>query len=694
MGMFRETLAEGEEGAFHLGPELPRVYSDLSPKENDRFVTAVKLNRGLRDSNYDQMYAYLKQQYAYLKQHEAHANENKMMLDRSTQHTVNPLALMSNVSHQQYYSQSSTTPPSTSENGVALDEEQLLFIASGQDNVVGKDVDEQPVKDLALNVDNVFQANDCDAFDSDYVKDNAVPVVQSSVSYVPTDAYMMILNDMHEQSAQHISVTTQNNVVDNSLSVELVTYKEQVKLYERRAKFELIEREQKINEQLRIVIIDRNIKEENLKKKLHSVKMQLSSSINHNKSMVEEVTSLKKDFKQKENKYLEKNFDMKALKEKALTKEIKEMKEIFKELEAEVDQHVVHRKHDEIGRKNLFIANDNLIADCLSKDVFYTATDSVLTVSRFYDMHEALNAAQKRIVELEFENSNLQNKIQNDDHDVMVKHFSKLEVEHLNLQLKYQHIKESFENKKSVTSSDAPTFDSVFVIGQLKDQVQSRGNTIHELREKVSRLTKKHSDTNPIDNHKALDYHNKELHAKVNALHDINERWRITESHKSNCVTMPALKPKVLAPCMYVIDVEPIPPRNRNNMEVHLDYLKHLKESVATLREIVKEARVEKSFDNSLASACRYTKHSQELEKQVTFMDPCETSTNNTLTHVKQQTMHQTNEPAIPSTGVKSATAASGSKPKSNTKKDKTLPTKRAMQKVEVHPRNNKSNVK
>ncbi|GJT74322.1 hypothetical protein Tco_1041047 [Tanacetum coccineum] len=71
-----------------------------------RFVTAVKLNRGLRDSNYDQL-------YAYLKQHKAHANENKMMLDRFTQHTVDPLTLMSNVSHQHYYSQSSTPPPST-----------------------------------------------------------------------------------------------------------------------------------------------------------------------------------------------------------------------------------------------------------------------------------------------------------------------------------------------------------------------------------------------------------------------------------------------------------------------------------------------------------------------------------------------------------------------------------------------------
>ncbi|GKD58576.1 hypothetical protein Tco_1296085, partial [Tanacetum coccineum] len=145
---------------------------------------------------------------------------------------------------------------------------------------------------LALNVDNVFQVDDSDAFDSDvdeaptaqtmfmanlslvyhvydkvglsydseilseYVKDNAVPVVQSNVSSVPNDAYMVMLNDIYEPSAKCVSVTTQNNVINNSLTAELATYKEQVKLYEKRAKFELTEREQKIDEQLRIVIAD------------------------------------------------------------------------------------------------------------------------------------------------------------------------------------------------------------------------------------------------------------------------------------------------------------------------------------------------------------------------------------------------------------------------------------------------------
>ncbi|GJV46873.1 retrovirus-related pol polyprotein from transposon TNT 1-94 [Tanacetum coccineum] len=89
------------------------------------------------------------------------------------------------------------------------------------------------------------------------------------------------------------------------------------------------------------------------------------------------------------------------------------------------------------------------------------------------------------------------------------------------------------------------------------------------------------------------------------------------------------VKPKVLAPGKYPIDVEPIPPRNRNNREVHLVYLKHLKERYReTLREIVEEAKVERPLDSSLASACRYTKHSQELLEYV--IDTCPKALNTT----------------------------------------------------------------
>ncbi|GJZ29575.1 hypothetical protein Tco_0574222, partial [Tanacetum coccineum] len=42
MGTFRETLAKGNEGALHLGPERARVYSDLSPEDKDRYNPNIR----------------------------------------------------------------------------------------------------------------------------------------------------------------------------------------------------------------------------------------------------------------------------------------------------------------------------------------------------------------------------------------------------------------------------------------------------------------------------------------------------------------------------------------------------------------------------------------------------------------------------------------------------------------------------
>ncbi|GJS34763.1 retrovirus-related pol polyprotein from transposon TNT 1-94 [Tanacetum coccineum] len=81
---------------------------------------------------------------------------------------------------------------------------------------------------------------------------------------------------------------------------------------------------------------------------------------------------------------------------------------------------------------------------------------------------------------------------------------------------------------------------------------------------------------------------------KTTSLLTENEKLKAQLKGKMQCITMLAVKPKVLAPSMYAINVEPILPRNRNNREVHLDYLKHLKECVETLRKIVEEARIEK----------------------------------------------------------------------------------------------------
>ncbi|GKC04958.1 retrovirus-related pol polyprotein from transposon TNT 1-94, partial [Tanacetum coccineum] len=152
------------------------------------------------------------------------------------------------------------------------------------------------------------------------------------------------------------------------------------------------------------------------------------------------------------------------------------------------------------------------------------------------------------------------------------------------------------------------------------------------------------------------------------------------------------VKLKVLAPGMYAIDVEPIPYRNRNNREVHLEYLKHLKESVGTLREIVEEARVKKPLDSSLASACLYTKHSHELLEYVN--GTCPKDFNSRDRKIATAPLNRKKQVTFMEPGIKVVIAASRSKPRSNIKKDKTLPAESDMKKVEAHSRNNKSSVK
>nr|GFB10923.1 hypothetical protein [Tanacetum cinerariifolium] len=71
-----------------------------------RFVTIVKVNRGLKESNHDQL-------YAYLKQHEVHTDENKILMERFTQPSNDPLAFVYNVLPYQYPSSSSASPQSS-----------------------------------------------------------------------------------------------------------------------------------------------------------------------------------------------------------------------------------------------------------------------------------------------------------------------------------------------------------------------------------------------------------------------------------------------------------------------------------------------------------------------------------------------------------------------------------------------------
>ena len=87
-----------------------KFVNNMTP-EQDRFVTVAKLNKRLRDTNYEQL-------YAYLQQDKKHAAYDRLLMERFTPTMTNdPLALVSNVKPFTQSSQAQVYQyPSSSEN--------------------------------------------------------------------------------------------------------------------------------------------------------------------------------------------------------------------------------------------------------------------------------------------------------------------------------------------------------------------------------------------------------------------------------------------------------------------------------------------------------------------------------------------------------------------------------------------------
>ncbi|GJV68267.1 retrovirus-related pol polyprotein from transposon TNT 1-94 [Tanacetum coccineum] len=231
MGTTRGIIDEGTEGPINLGPERPRVYSELSQEEKDRYNADIRATNIIlqgseltKEDRESQLY----DDFEHFRQnkgetiHSYYVRFAKLINDmRNIKMTMSKIQLNSKfvnnmlpewgkivvleqnrgqgnsargagvVGYGRAQNRMGNANPGQArqvkcyncnglghiarnfkdkmllmqaqENGVILDEEQSLFLAGGLDNAIDEDVDEQPVQDLALNVDNVFQADDVEA---------------------------------------------------------------------------------------------------------------------------------------------------------------------------------------------------------------------------------------------------------------------------------------------------------------------------------------------------------------------------------------------------------------------------------------------------------------------------------------------------------------------------------------------------
>nr|GEZ79382.1 hypothetical protein [Tanacetum cinerariifolium] len=493
-------------------------------------------------------------------------------------------------------------------HGVEVQLEQLLFLAGGQDNAIDDEDDEQPVQDLALNMDIVFQADDCDAFDSDVdealtvqtmfmanlsstdpVNDEAGPSYDSDIlsEVHDHDHYPDAACEHHKEHAMHDNVQL-NHVVDshadytsdsnmiqydqpkpyyNELNKVAIGYKNPLYLTPAKQVQPTLYNGHEIIKDNHVPAIVHNtegtLEIAKITRKKTNDKMKDPECVNHKvkiaphdylkenllatftpqKQLTPEQIFWSQDLiKMKSETLKEQTIVSRPIKaltmyppntpatlvprvlptksqehfegiQKALTKEIKEMKDVFKELEAEVTQNVVDRKHDEIERKNQLIANDNLIAECLSKEVFFVAMNSELKAGL----------------------SNLRDKSHNGNHDELVNRLSNLKT----IEKQISHLQETHSDtdrtlKVRAVDSQITKLTKKFTV------LQAQNDLFRAKNDKIKQYYKELYDSIKITRAKHIE--------QVTALTTKNVDLKAQILDTVNSVSKDHVKPKVLAP--------------------------------------------------------------------------------------------------------------------------------------------------
>ncbi|GKA62569.1 hypothetical protein Tco_0762088, partial [Tanacetum coccineum] len=186
----------------------------------------------------------------------------------------------------------------------------------------------------------VLGADECDAFDSD-------------VDDEPTAQSIFMANLSSVGSANPHKQVPSNCIKSTKVAI-----------YKQRAKFELTKREQRMDDQMHLA-----------KQKAKELKANATPLPVLPPATVYPPNTSAHLFPRTLPITSQVNTGLNFL--KSLVTEVRAMKAIFENLEAKVDQNETDLRSGEIERKNLLITNENLVVECLSKDVFYTATDSV-----------------------------------------------------------------------------------------------------------------------------------------------------------------------------------------------------------------------------------------------------------------------------------------------------------------------------
>ncbi|GKB94591.1 retrovirus-related pol polyprotein from transposon TNT 1-94 [Tanacetum coccineum] len=542
------------------------------------------------------------------------------------------------------------------EAGVALDEEHIAFLANK-----GERVDSgTTAQKLKTNV--IFQTDGIDAFDSDCDEASTASVVfmanlcfgSDVLSEVPTyNTYHD--NIVFEQNVQEMQYFEQH-VIDDDSNIKItsdsnfISYDQYLKESEievvqsiaspdqqnamimsviekmsSQTNIDLTDREKYIDGQMRGVIVDRNAKFADFQNQIQTLKLQLSAYVESHKTLSTAIDVLKKENKEKQEKYIKEIIDLEKKKkalENIVYKQVKKH-DVLSVMDAEETLMLAEesrlkmnaKQNDPVAKeKKVNIAPINYVAlNKLSEHfIKHFVPKKQLSVEQSFWLPISKTVSEKPSVQPEpvqkdipqrkyFEIEKKELFIENDRHlehiicqDVMcIAMHADFENNCVLLandnNLAYAEMEQSYiyEYSRCLELEDAREFRKFFEINELKAQLQAKNTRISNLKNHIKELK---------------------------------------EKSVADCIES-VTKSKVIALGMFKLDLEPLSPKLKKNREAHVNYLKTTKDNADILRDIVEQARTSNPSNDAVEYACMYAKQIQELLVYVS--DKCPISRSN-----------------------------------------------------------------
>ncbi|GJX36073.1 hypothetical protein Tco_0247630 [Tanacetum coccineum] len=284
-------------------------------------------------------------------------------------------------------------------------------------------------------------------------------------------------------------------MVNESLTAELERYKERIAIFE-----------QRLNE-------------------IDTLKETLSNNVKEKESLTQTLTIFKTESKERESKYIDKEI--------VLEKQNKELENIILEKNIKIspiDYSKLNKIKEDFGKR--FVTQKELSA----KQAFWLKHSSLsetpvtshtpVRIKASSELPKSCVNDCKKCLELEIELLKKKDFIEKETYDKLVKSYSNLEKHYISLELETQLNQEIFQRENSSENLNAPTFNQLFEINELKAQSQAKDTVIRKLKERIKSLSEKDSVENIKKYIDEIETINIELEHSVAKLLSENENLR------------------------------------------------------------------------------------------------------------------------------------------------------------------------